>query len=91
VREERLAESVLLAELASVAGSSVSQFSRQFEARTGLAPQRFLLGPRIGQACRLQRRDRASRSPEADWRSAGLPELRRYPGAAAGVADSCRS
>jgi AraC family transcriptional regulator len=55
--EERLAETVSLAELASVAGLSVSQFSRQFKARTGLAPHRFLLGLRVDQACRLLRTD----------------------------------
>jgi AraC family transcriptional regulator len=60
VMEERLAEPVSLAELASVAGLSVSQFSRQFRARTGLAPHRFLLGLRVDQACRLLRTDRAS-------------------------------
>jgi AraC family transcriptional regulator len=59
VMEERLAEPVSLAELASVAGLSVSQFSRQFKARTGLAPHRFLLGLRVEQASRLLRADRA--------------------------------
>jgi AraC family transcriptional regulator len=58
VMEARLAEPVSLAELASVAGLSVSQFSRQFKARTGLAPHRFLLGLRVDQACRLLRTDR---------------------------------
>jgi AraC family transcriptional regulator len=57
--EERLAEPVSLVELASVAALSVSQFSRQFKARTGLAPHRFLLGLRVDQACRLLRTDRA--------------------------------
>jgi AraC family transcriptional regulator len=56
--EERLAEPVSLAELASAASLSVSQFSRQFKARTGLAPHRFLLGLRIEHACRLLRTDR---------------------------------
>ncbi len=42
---------------------SVSQFSRQFKARTGLAPHRFLLGLRVDQACRLLR---ANRPPIAD-------------------------
>ena len=60
VMEERLAEPVSLAELASVAGLSVSQFSRQFKARTGLAPHRFLLGLRIDQAYRLLRTGRTS-------------------------------
>ena len=53
--EERLAEPVPLAELAAAAGLSVSQFSRQFRARTGLAPHRFLLGLRVDHACRLLR------------------------------------
>jgi AraC family transcriptional regulator len=57
--EERLGEPVSLAELASVAGLSVSQFSRQFKARTGLAPHRFLLSLRVDQACRLLRTDTA--------------------------------
>jgi AraC family transcriptional regulator len=60
VMEERLAEPVPLAELASVAGLSVSQFSRQFKARTGLAPHRFLLGLRVDEAVRLLRTDGAS-------------------------------
>jgi AraC family transcriptional regulator len=51
--EERLAEPLSLSELASAAGLSVSQFSRQFKARTGLAPHRFLLGLRVEHACRL--------------------------------------
>jgi AraC family transcriptional regulator len=55
--EERLAEPVPLAELASIAGLSISQFSRQFKARTGLAPHRFLLGLRVDHACRLLRTD----------------------------------
>ncbi len=59
VMEERLAEPVPLAELASVAGLSVSQFGRQFKARTGLAPHRFLLGLRVDQACRLLRAETA--------------------------------
>jgi AraC family transcriptional regulator len=59
VMEERLAEPVPLAELAATAGLSVSQFSRQFKARTGLAPHRFLLGLRVDHACRLLRTDRA--------------------------------
>jgi AraC family transcriptional regulator len=59
VMEQRLAEPVSLAELASIAGLSVSQFSRQFKARTGLAPHRFLLGLRVDQACRLLRSDTA--------------------------------
>jgi AraC family transcriptional regulator len=60
VMEERLAEPLPLTELASIAGLSVSQFSRQFKARTGVAPHRFLLGLRVDQACRLLRSDGAS-------------------------------
>ena len=60
VMEERLAEPVSLADLAAVAGLSVSQFSRRFKARTGLAPHRFLLGLRVDQAVRLLRTDGAS-------------------------------
>ena len=59
VMEERLAEPVPLASLAATAGLSVSQFSRQFKARTGLAPHRFLLGLRVDHACRLLRADSA--------------------------------
>jgi AraC family transcriptional regulator len=55
VMEERLGEPVSLAELAATAGLSVSQFSRQFKARTGVAPHRFLLNLRVDQACRLLR------------------------------------
>ncbi|WP_138735197.1 helix-turn-helix domain-containing protein [Modestobacter excelsi] len=55
VMEERLADPVPLAELAATAGLSVSQFSRQFKARTGQAPHRFLLGLRVDHACRLLR------------------------------------
>jgi AraC family transcriptional regulator len=51
--DQRLAEPISLAELAAVAGLSVSQFSRQFKVRTGLAPHRFLLGLRVERACRL--------------------------------------
>lgn len=57
VMEERLSEPVPLTELAAAAGLSVSQFSRQFRARTGLAPHRYLLGLRVDQACRLLRGD----------------------------------
>ena len=59
VMQERLAESVPLADLAAAAGLSVSQFSRQFKARTGLAPHRYLLGLRVDRACRLLRTDPA--------------------------------
>ena len=60
VMEERLAEPLSLADLAAVAGLSVSQFGRRFKARTGLAPHRFLLGLRVDQAVRLLRSDGAS-------------------------------
>jgi AraC family transcriptional regulator len=53
--EARLAEPIALAEMASAAGLSVSQFSRQFKARTGLAPHRFLIQLRVQEACRLLR------------------------------------
>jgi AraC family transcriptional regulator len=52
---ERLAEPVPLADMAAVAGLSVSQFSRQFKARTGVAPHRFLMRLRIDAAVRLLR------------------------------------
>lgn len=52
---ERLAEPVPLADLAALAGLSVSQFSRQFKARTGLPPHRFLLRLRVEQAGLLLR------------------------------------
>lgn len=47
---ERLAEPVPLKDMAGVAGLSISQFSRQFKATTGLAPHRFLLRMRLKQA-----------------------------------------
>jgi AraC family transcriptional regulator len=46
---------VPLADMAIVAGLSVSQFSRQFKARTGVAPHRFLMRLRIDAALRLLR------------------------------------
>jgi AraC family transcriptional regulator len=52
---ERLAEPVPLTDMAAVAGLSVSQFSRQFKARTGVAPHRFLMRLRIDAALRLLR------------------------------------
>jgi AraC family transcriptional regulator len=52
---ERLAEPVPLADLAALAGLSVSQFSRRFKARTGLPPHRFLLRLRVEQAGLLLR------------------------------------
>ncbi|GAB3149393.1 AraC family transcriptional regulator [Amycolatopsis stemonae] len=60
---ERLAEAVPLADLAALAGLSVSQFSRQFKARTGLPPHRFLLRLRVEQAGLLLR---AGDDPIAD-------------------------
>jgi AraC family transcriptional regulator len=51
----RLAEPLPLAELAAVAGLSVSQFTRRFKATTGEAPHRFLIRLRVDQACRLLR------------------------------------
>ena len=53
--EERLAEPVPLADLAAAAGLSVSQFSRQFKASTGLAAHQYLLGLRVDRATRLLR------------------------------------
>jgi AraC family transcriptional regulator len=47
---DRLAEPVPLAEMAKVAGLSISQFSRQFKATAGLAPHRYLLRMRVRQA-----------------------------------------
>ncbi|MCR6489947.1 AraC family transcriptional regulator [Amycolatopsis sp. OK19-0408] len=55
VLAERLAEPVPLTDLAALAGLSVSQFSRQFKARTGLPPHRFLLRLRVEQASLLLR------------------------------------
>nr|WP_239071448.1 AraC family transcriptional regulator [Amycolatopsis sp. SID8362] len=52
---DRLAEAVPLAELAALAGLSVSQFSRRFKARTGLPPHRFLLRLRVERAGLLLR------------------------------------
>ncbi|MET8849091.1 AraC family transcriptional regulator [Amycolatopsis sp. NPDC004625] len=52
---ERLAEPVPLADLAALAGLSVSQFSRRFKARTGLPPHRYLLRLRVEQAGLLLR------------------------------------
>jgi AraC family transcriptional regulator len=51
--EERLAEPIPLAEMAALAGLSVSQFSRQFKARTGLAPHQYLVQMRVDTACRM--------------------------------------
>src|SRR5439155_25190239 len=52
---DRLAEPVPLADMARVAGLSVSQFARQFKATAGLAPHRYLLRMRVRQAQRLLR------------------------------------
>ncbi|NMO49654.1 helix-turn-helix transcriptional regulator [Actinoplanes sp. TBRC 11911] len=53
--EQRLAEPVPLADMAAVAGLSVSQFCRQFKARMGVAPHQYLLRLRVDTACRLLR------------------------------------
>jgi AraC family transcriptional regulator len=53
--EARLAEPIPLADMAAVAGLSVSQFSRRFKATTGLSPHRFLLRLRVEQAGRMLR------------------------------------
>jgi AraC family transcriptional regulator len=51
--EARLAEPIPLAEMAAVAGLSVSQFSRQFKHRLGVAPHQYLLWMRADAAFRL--------------------------------------
>lgn len=53
--QDRLAEPIPLTDMAGLVGLSVSQFSRKFKARTGLAPHRFLLRLRLDQATRLLR------------------------------------
>ena len=53
--EARLAEPLPLRSLAEVTGLSVSQFARQFKARTGLSPHQFLIQRRVDEACRLLR------------------------------------
>jgi AraC family transcriptional regulator len=53
--EARLAEPIPLADMAAVAGLSVSQFSRRFKATTGLSPHRYLLRLRVEQAGRMLR------------------------------------
>lgn len=53
--ESRFAEPVPLADMASVVGLSVSQFARQFKARLGVAPHRYLLGLRVDAARRMLR------------------------------------
>jgi AraC family transcriptional regulator len=51
----RLSEPLSLEELASATGLSVSQFARQFKARTGSPPHRYLVRLRVEQAARLLR------------------------------------
>jgi AraC family transcriptional regulator len=51
--EQRLAEPVPLADMAAVAGLSVSQFCRQFKTRVGVAPHQYLLRLRVDTACRM--------------------------------------
>ncbi|WP_035856507.1 AraC family transcriptional regulator [Cryptosporangium arvum] len=53
--DARLAQPVPLSEMAAVAGLSVSQFARQFKARTGLAPHQYLLRLRVDAAVSLLR------------------------------------
>ncbi|WP_308120730.1 AraC family transcriptional regulator [Paractinoplanes bogorensis] len=53
--EERLGESLPLREMAAVTGLSVSQFGRQFKARTGLSPHQYLIQRRVDAAGRLLR------------------------------------
>lgn len=53
--EQRLAEPVPLADMAAVAGLSVSQFCRQFKARVGVAPHQYLLRLRVDTACHMLR------------------------------------
>ncbi|HEY4020078.1 MAG TPA: AraC family transcriptional regulator [Pseudonocardiaceae bacterium] len=60
---DRLAEPLSLAELAGIAGLSVSQFARRFKVSTGAAPHQYLLGLRVDAAARLLR---ASSQPIAD-------------------------
>ncbi|GAB2624663.1 AraC family transcriptional regulator [Paractinoplanes abujensis] len=53
--ETRLGEPLPLREMAAVTGLSVSQFGRQFKARTGLSPHQFLIQRRVDAAGRLLR------------------------------------
>ncbi len=53
--EERLAEPLPLRELAAATGLGVSQFARQFKARTGLSPHQFLIQRRVDTASLLLR------------------------------------
>ncbi|MEV4312123.1 AraC family transcriptional regulator [Actinocrispum sp. NPDC049592] len=52
---DRIAEPIPLADMARVAGLSVSQFARQFKVTAGAAPHRFLLRMRVKHAERLLR------------------------------------
>jgi AraC family transcriptional regulator len=51
----RLADALPLADLASTAGLSVSQFTRRFKAATGETPHRYLVGLRVRAAARMLR------------------------------------
>ncbi|MCF3128992.1 helix-turn-helix domain-containing protein [Streptomyces olivochromogenes] len=53
--EQRLDEPLPIAELATVAALSPSQFTRRFRASTGQSPHQFLLKLRLDHACRLLR------------------------------------
>jgi AraC family transcriptional regulator len=53
--EDRLSEALPLRELAAATGLSVSQFARQFKARTGMSPHQFLIQRRVDAACLLLR------------------------------------
>ncbi|WP_250001757.1 AraC family transcriptional regulator [Actinoplanes sp. M2I2] len=53
--EDRLGQALPLRELAAATGLSVSQFARQFKARTGLSPHQFLIQRRVDAACQLLR------------------------------------
>jgi AraC family transcriptional regulator len=53
--DDRLGEPLPLGEMAAAAGLGVSQFARQFKARVGLSPHRFLVQRRVDAACLLLR------------------------------------
>ena len=53
--EASLAAPLPLPAMAAAAGLGVSQFARQFKARTGLTPHQFLIQRRVEEACRLLR------------------------------------
>lgn len=55
VMHDRLAEPVMLADLARAASLSVSQLVRQFKVSTGVTPHRYLARTRLEHACRLLR------------------------------------